>query len=87
MVDLNIVSLTAHSPHPNAGELFLDFLESTEGQTLFRDADYLPADPAVPAKVASLTPEGGHFRARAFSPDVIDAQMPHWSEIYHRLFQ
>src|ERR1700677_735864 len=31
MVVLNIVSLIAHSPHPNAGKLLFDFLESGEG--------------------------------------------------------
>ena len=87
MVVLNIVSLTAHAPHPNAGKLLFDFLESEEGQTMFRDADYLPADPAVPPRDRSLTPESGHFRARAFSPEALDAQMPHWSDVYHRLFQ
>ena len=87
MVMLNIVSLTAHSPHPNAGKLLFDFLESEEGQKLFRDADYLPADPAVPPRDPSLTPDSGHFRATTFSPDALDAAMPHWDDVYHRLFQ
>jgi iron(III) transport system substrate-binding protein len=87
MVVLNIVSLTAHSPHPNAGKLLFDFLESEEGQKLFRDADYLPADPAVPARDPSLTPASGHFRATTFSPETLDAAMPHWADVYHRLFQ
>ena len=73
MVFLNIVSLTTHSPHPNAGKLLFDFLESEEGQKLFRDADYLPADPAVPPRDPSLTPAGGHFRATTFSPEALDA--------------
>lgn len=87
MVVLNIMSLTAHAPHPNAGKLLFDYLESEVGQKLFRAADYLPADPAVPPRDASLTPESGHFRARAFSPEALDADMPHWSEVYHRRFQ
>ena len=87
MVVLNIVSLTTHSPHPNAGKLLFDFLESEEGQKLFRDADYLPADPAVPPRDPSLTPESGHFRARTFSPEALDAAMPRWFDVYHRLFQ
>ena len=87
MVVLNIVSLTKNSPHPNAGKLFFDFLESEDGQKLFRDANYLPADPTVPPRVPSLTPTGGHFRATTFSPEALDAAMPHWADVYHRLFQ
>ena len=87
MVVLNIVSLLAHSPHPNAGKLFIDFLESEDGQKIFRDADYLPANPAVPPKNPSLTPQGGHFRATTFSPETLDAQMPHWGDVFHQLFR
>ncbi|HWG04320.1 MAG TPA: extracellular solute-binding protein [Beijerinckiaceae bacterium] len=87
MIVFNIVSLLAHSPHPNAGKLLIDFLESEDGQKLFRDADYLPANPAVPPKDPSLTPQSGHFRATIFSPETLDAQMPHWGDVFHRLFR
>jgi ABC-type Fe3+ transport system substrate-binding protein len=87
MVILSIFSLTAHAPHPNAGKLLFDFLESEEGQKLFRDANYLPADPVIPPKDPKLTPASGHFRATTFSPEALDADMPHWADVYHRLFQ
>jgi iron(III) transport system substrate-binding protein len=87
MVRLHILSLTADSPHPNAGKLLFDFLESKEGQKLLSDADFQPADPTVPSRDPSITPETGHFRARVFSPEVIDASMTHWAQVYHRLFQ
>ena len=77
MVIHNIVSLTAHSPHPNAGKLLVGFLESEEGQKVSRDAGYLPADPNVPPRNPSLTPASGHFQATTFSPDALDAAMPH----------
>ena len=86
-VVLAVDSLTTHSRHPNAGKLFLDFLLSKEGQELFRNADYLPADPDVPPRDPSLTPGSGKFHARTFSPDELDSGMPHWADIYHRLFQ
>jgi ABC-type Fe3+ transport system substrate-binding protein len=86
-VVLNVDSLTAHSPHPNAGKLFFAFLMSKEGQELFRDADYLPSDPDVPPRDPSLVPSTGKFHARTFSPDELDAGMPHWADIYHQLFQ
>ena len=71
MVMLNIVSLTTHSPHPNAGKLLFDFLESEEGQKLFRDADYLPADPAR----AAARPVA-HARERPFPGDNLLTRRP-----------
>ena len=47
---LSVVSVTAGAPHPNAGKLLVDFLASPDGQNIFRDADYIPVDPAVPPK-------------------------------------
>ena len=73
MVVLNIVSLTTHSPHPNAGKLLFDFLESEEGQKLFRAADYLPADPAVPPRDPRSRPRAAISGQRTFSPDALDA--------------
>jgi hypothetical protein len=52
-----------------------------------RDADLLPADPNVPPRDPSMMPASGQFRARTFSPEMIDASMPHWLEVYHRLFR
>ena len=49
---LSVFSVTEGAPHPNAARLFVDYLVSADGQKLFRDADYLPVDPAVPPKRA-----------------------------------
>jgi ABC-type Fe3+ transport system substrate-binding protein len=91
-VYLSMLALTTQSPHPNAGKLLFDFLESEEGQELFRDADYLPVDPNVPSRYPSLTPSGGHFRAITLSPEALDTQAPnspmrHWQDVYHQLFE
>jgi iron(III) transport system substrate-binding protein len=86
-VVLNVVQMPTKSPHPNAGKLLFDFLESEEGQKLFRAADYLPVDPNVPPTVPTLRPEEGKFRARYFTPDQIDAAQPHWADVYHKLFR
>src|SRR5208283_1910374 len=59
---LSVISATKDAPHPNAGKLLIDFLSSPEGQALYRDADYIPVDPAVAPKDPSLRPDGKIFR-------------------------
>ena len=47
---LQAAGITAKAPHPNAARLFLDFMISRAGQEVFRDRDYIPMHPDVPAK-------------------------------------
>jgi ABC-type Fe3+ transport system substrate-binding protein len=84
---LGVFQLTTNSPHPNAGKLLFDFIESEEGQQIFRDADYMPVDPKVPPREASLRPDSGKFRAKFFTPEQIDVEQARWSEIYDKLFR
>jgi iron(III) transport system substrate-binding protein len=69
-------------PHPNAGKLLVDFLMSDDGQSLFRDADYIPVAPNVPPKDPSLRPDGKSFRAITFTPEKIDENIKRWMAIY-----
>ena len=80
------VSLVKGAAHPNAAKLFFDFLLSEEGQTVLKEANYLPADPNVPAKVAELKPDAGGFTAVAIQPAMNQTHLPEWLEIYKRLF-
>ncbi len=84
---LSVVSIPKAAPHPNAAKLFVDFLVSKEGQTLFQKADYLPADPHVRASDPALRPEDGHFRSRFFSPEETAAQMPRWKKVFDEFFR
>ncbi|MFL9926359.1 extracellular solute-binding protein [Herbaspirillum lusitanum] len=79
--------LIKNGPHPNAARLFLEFLLSSEGQAIFRSADYIPADPAVPASIPGLKPETGHFKAVFLPLSLVDADMPKWINIYNELFK
>ena len=83
---LSVISIHKNAPHPNAAKLLVDFIISKEGQQVMRDADYLTADPAVPARVPELKPEEGHFRVRFFSPEAIEQGMPKWKQIFDELF-
>ena len=84
---LSVVSATKDAPHPAAARLFLDFLMSREGQTVYRDSDYIPVDPDVPPKDARLRPDGLSFRTLEMSPDEIEAAMPRWHAIFQDIFR
>jgi iron(III) transport system substrate-binding protein len=84
---LSVISIHKSAPHPNAAKLLVDFIVSREGQQIFRDADYLTADPAVPALDPALKPEEGHFRVRFFAPEAIEANMPRWKQVFDDVFR
>jgi ABC-type Fe3+ transport system substrate-binding protein len=83
---LGRISLAAKAPHPHAALLFLDFMFSKEGQQLISDRGDIPASPAVPAKLASLKPDGGKYTANYVPADQASAEMSQWNSIYQRLF-
>ncbi|WP_343715370.1 extracellular solute-binding protein [Inquilinus sp.] len=80
------VGLVKGAPHPNAAKLLFDFLLSEEGQLVLQQANYLPADPNVPAKVPELKPDAGGFTAVAILPQMNDEYLPKWLDLYKRLF-
>jgi iron(III) transport system substrate-binding protein len=87
MAVLSVAGVTRSAPHPNAAKLLVDFFVSDEGQKLFRDADYIPVAPDVPPREASLRPDGQRFRGIFFSPEKMDASMPHWLDVYNEIFR
>ncbi len=87
MAVLSVTGVAKDAPHPNAAKLFATFLTSEEGQTIFRNADYLPVDPQVKAKDERLRPDGERFRAIYFTPEEIEDAMPRWVDIQNRLFR
>jgi ABC-type Fe3+ transport system substrate-binding protein len=84
---LSVIGILKDAPHPNAAKLLVDFIISKEGQQVYRDADYLTADPAVPARDPSLKPEDGHFRVHFFPPEAIEDNLPKWKRIFDDLFR
>ena len=82
----NYVGIIKNSPHPNAAKLFEEFLLSKEGQTVFQKANYLPADPDVPAADPSLKPKQGGFKATVITNEMALEKLPRWTEIYKKLF-
>ena len=84
---LSVLSVHKNAPHPNAAKLLADFIISPQGQQIFRAAEYLSADPAVPALTPSLEPDEGKFRARFFTPEQTEDTMPAWKKIHDDLFR
>lgn len=81
-----VMGLTKGAAHPNAAKLLFDFVLSAEGQNVLKQANYLPADPNVAAKVPELKPEGGGFTATVIQPSMNEAALPKWKQTYQRLF-
>ena len=86
-VNPSLVALTKNSPHPNAGQLFIEFLTSPEGQAIFQKADYLPARPDVPPTIPELIPERGGFTANVITPEIQAKQLDHWDKVVATLFK
>ncbi|HEY6254392.1 MAG TPA: extracellular solute-binding protein [Xanthobacteraceae bacterium] len=86
-VSPGLVGMTAGSPHPNAGALFVEFMTSKEGQQIFQGADYLPARPDVPPRIPDLIPETGGFTGNVITPAITAKGYEHWNEVYKDLFQ
>jgi len=87
MAVLSVIAVTKDAPHPNAARLFTEFLVSPEGQQLYRDSDYIPVDPAIPARDPKLKPETGGFRAIYLTPEQLRDGLPKWGAVYQQLFK
>jgi ABC-type Fe3+ transport system substrate-binding protein len=86
-VSPSVVSVAKHAPHPNAAKLLAEFLVSEDGQRIFRDANYIPANPKVPPLDPRLRPGPTTFKAAFLRPEAIVASMPKWSQIFNDLFR
>jgi ABC-type Fe3+ transport system substrate-binding protein len=84
---LQIAGISRGAPHPNAAKLLLDFMISRAGQEVFRDADYIPVRPDVPAKSPEVKPDTGNYRAIMLTPEEIDANTQRWAKVYDDIFR
>jgi iron(III) transport system substrate-binding protein len=83
----NAISVLKNAPHPNAARLLIEFILSTQGQTIMAANDYMPADPAIPVKDPNLQPEHGNFTVTVITPDETTKDLPKWIALYHELFR
>ena len=83
----SMIGLLKDAPHPNAGRLLLEYILSDEGQKIMAINDYLPAHPDIPARIAELKPEAGHFSVNYISPDMTKEGLTKWIGIYREVFR
>ncbi len=83
----SLVGLLKDAPHPNAARLFIEYVLSDEGQKVLADHDYIPASPDVPARIADLKRDAGHFKVNVVTPEMARDDLPKWTAIYHELFR
>jgi ABC-type Fe3+ transport system substrate-binding protein len=79
--------LTKNGPHPNAGQLFVEFTNSKEGQMVFQKANYLPTRPDVPPLIPDLIPGTGDFRGNVITPAITAKSYDHWNDVFKDLFR
>jgi iron(III) transport system substrate-binding protein len=84
---LQVAGVTAGAPHPNAGRLFLDFITSRAGQEIFREANYIPMHPDVPAKDPAMKAEQGGYKSIMLSPEEVDTNATRYQKIYQDIFR
>lgn len=84
---LRAAGITRSVPHPNAAKLFIDFLLSEEGQSLYRDADYISVHPNVPPRDPSLRPDGTTLKALIVRSDDVESTIAGWWKIYQEVFR
>ena len=85
-VVLECAGMVKGGPNPNAAAVLLNFLVSTEGQTIMQKASYLPSSPSVPALKPELKPSGGKFSGVVLSPSLIAKGLDHWNDVFRSLF-
>ena len=83
----NIMGVLKDAPHPNAARLFESWVLSDEGQKVMAANDYLPASPAVPARIPELKPDAGKFAVNYISPDLMRDELGKWTAVYHEVFR
>ena len=84
---LQVAGVTTGAPHPNAGRLFLDFITSRAGQEIFREANYIPMHPDIPAKDPALKAEQGGYKSVVLSPEEVDTNATRYQKIYQEIFR
>jgi ABC-type Fe3+ transport system substrate-binding protein len=76
----NYLQILKNAPNPNAARLLYDFILSREGQAVFRDCDYLPANTFVEAKDPTLKPAIGKYKSTIMTIELAQ-NLPRWTKI------
>jgi ABC-type Fe3+ transport system substrate-binding protein len=83
----HVLNLANKAPHPNAAKLLYDFVVSEEGQTVLRDAGYIPTHPKVGPKIKELNPLTAGFKVEWINAKRVVENMNDYIKIYNELFK
>jgi iron(III) transport system substrate-binding protein len=83
------ISVIKDAPHPHAAMLLLDFILSRAGQKILSDAEYFPANPAVPAlpQLAGIVPKTVGFAENYIPPQQLNSYIDSTDQILQSLFR
>jgi len=83
VLDIQAVALSAQPPHPNAGKLFMDFLLSSETQTIIYQDRKIPIRPGVVPEGSALHPTGLELFP---SPPKVVTNLSHYASKFEQIF-
>ncbi len=86
-VNSSNMSISMKAPHPNAAKLLMEFLVSAEGQTLYREGGYIPANPKVAPLEPKLVADRDDYRGISYTPEVLAKKLPEWNKVFQDLFK
>jgi ABC-type Fe3+ transport system substrate-binding protein len=87
VVGLGVSGLLKDAPHPNAGKLLIELLQSEEGQEVFKLAGYIPAHPNVDASIPALKPEVGNYPFYLMTGARFLEKEAQWKTTFNELFK
>ena len=84
---VHTINHVSKAPHPNAAKLLIDFVLSEDGQTVLRNAGYIPTHPKVGPQIAALNPLTSGFKVEWMSTKRVVEDMNNYIRIYNELFK
>lgn len=87
LATMNHLGLVRGAPHPNAAKLLIEYLLSEDGQTVLREAGYIPVNPNVSPRNPSLRPDGGRFAYTTFPTATVQEKLPEWNRLFRETFR
>jgi len=83
VLDIQAVGLSAQPPHPNAAKLFVDFLLSSEAQTIIYQDGKIPIRSGVVPETSALHPTGLDLFP---SPSKVVTNLNHYASKFEQIF-
>jgi iron(III) transport system substrate-binding protein len=83
VLDIQAVALSAQPPHPNAAKLYIDFLLSSEAQTIIYQDRKIPIRPGVVPETSALHPTGLELFP---SPPKVVTNLNHYAAKFEQIF-